>query len=115
MAGGMKLFSPEHGDAFAAQLEAAELPMQNLSRTIVPLVEIALGSLLLRGLFARVAALGSIVIMCVATYVHLKADDPSLYPSQPVEPYIPLVAIALSLYVLWRGAGAWSADLKKSR
>ena len=54
-------------------------------------------------------------VMLVATYVHLAVDDPSLFPLQPSEPIIPLVVIAMSVYVLLRGAGAWSLDLKATR
>jgi len=50
--------------------------------------------------------------MVVATYVHVVVDDPSLFPLQPSAPVIPLVIIAMCAYLLWRGAGAWSLDLR---
>jgi hypothetical protein len=53
--------------------------------------------------------------MVVATYVHLVVDDPSLFPLQPREPFIPLIVIVCCAYLLWRGAGAWSLDLKDTR
>ena len=67
-------------------------------------------SLLALGWFARPAAAMVILLMLVATYVHLVVDDPSLFPLQPTEPIIPLAVIALSTLILWRGAGAWSLD-----
>ena len=64
------------------------------------------------GFFTRVATLLVINIMVVATYVHVVADDPSLFPLQPSEPVIPIAVMALSAYVLWKGAGSWSLDLR---
>ena len=51
-------------------------------------------------------------IMVVATYVHVVVDDASLFPLQPSDPLIPLTVIVLSLYLLCKGAGSWSLDLK---
>ena len=53
-------------------------------------------------------------IMIVATYVHVVVDDPSLFPLQPTEPIIPIGVVVLTAYLLWRGAGAWSSDLRTS-
>jgi hypothetical protein len=58
------------------------------------------------------ASLVVIGIMLVATYVHLVVDDPSLFPLQPSEPIIPIIVIAMASYVLWKGGGSWSRDLK---
>ena len=113
MTGVMKLVVPALADAFAGQLLAAELPFYTLSRWSVPFVEIAVGALLLVGTYARVAGIVVVGLMSVATYVHLVVDDPSLFPLQPSEPIIPIVVVVLSGYVLWRGAGAWSSDLRQ--
>lgn len=51
-------------------------------------------------------------IMVVATHVHLVVDDPTLSPLQPSEPVIPLIVLLMSAYIVWRGAGTWSADLR---
>ena len=72
----------------------------------------AIGAVLALGIFVRPAVVVVMGIMVVATYVHLVVDDPALFPLQPSEPIIPLIVIVLSLYVLWRGAGAWSLDLR---
>ena len=114
MTGAMKLLVPALAEAWSGQLIAAELPFYTLSRWTVPFVEMAVGTLLLVGAYARVAGVVVTGIMLVATYVHLKVDDPALFPLQPSEPIIPLVVVALTAYLLWRGAGAWSKDLKAS-
>ena len=110
MTGAMKLFVPTLAEAWSSQLLAANLPLYSLTRWTVPFVEILLGVALLVGTFARVAVVVVMGIMVVATYVHLAVDDPSLFPLQPSKPIIPVVVIALSAYILWRGAGAWSSD-----
>jgi hypothetical protein len=53
-------------------------------------------------------------MMAVATYVHVVVNDPALFPLQPSAPVIPVTVIVLTAYVVWRGAGAWSLDLKTS-
>jgi uncharacterized membrane protein YphA (DoxX/SURF4 family) len=78
-------------------------------------VELALGIVLAVGIFVRPAALAVIGIMVVATYVHVVVDDPSLFPLQPSEPIIPAVVILASLYLILRGGGSWSRDLKATR
>ena len=112
MTGAMKLLVPMLAAAWSGQLLAANIPLYTLSRWTVPLIELGVGLVLVLGLFARPAAVVVIGIMTVATYVHLVVDDPSLFPLQPSEPIIPLVVMLVSAYLLWRGAGAWSLDLK---
>ena len=112
MTGAMKLLVPELSQAWHGQLVAAQLPFIELTRWSVPFIEIFLGAILLIGLHARLAVLVVMGIMVVATYVHIVVDDPTLFPLQPSAPIIPAAVILMSLYVLWKGAGAWSADLK---
>ena len=112
MTGAMKLLVPMLWDAWSGQLQAAQIPMYEVSRWMVPFIEIALGAVLALGTFVRPAAIMVTVIMAVATYVHLIVDDPALFPLQPSEPIIPIAIIMLSAYLLWRGGGAWSKDLK---
>ena len=114
MTGTMKLVVPVLAEAWSGQLIAAELPFYEINRWVVPFLEIALGALLLVGAYARPAAAMVIGMMVVATYVHIKVDDPTLFPLQPSEPIIPIVVIVLAAYVLWRGAGAWSLDQRAS-
>ncbi len=115
MTGAMKLLVPSLAEAWSGQLLAANIPLYTLSRWSVPFVEMALGAVLASGAFARPAAVVMMGIMAVATYVHVVVDDPSLFPLQPTEPIIPLIVIAMGAYVLWRGAGAWSVDLRATR
>ena len=110
----MKLAVPKLADAFAGQLTQASIPLHSLNVWIVPITEVAVGVLLLLGIFSRLASAVVIPMMLVATYVHLVVDDPDLFPLQPEAPIIPLAAIAFSAYVLWRGGGAWSMDLQSS-
>jgi uncharacterized membrane protein YphA (DoxX/SURF4 family) len=115
MTGAMKLIIPTLAKAWSGQLMAANIPLYTISQWTVPFLEMALGAVLMVGLFVRPAALVVIGIMVVATCVHLVVDDPSLFPLQPSEPIIPLIVIVICVYVLWRGAGAWSMDLRATR
>ncbi|MCZ6918546.1 MAG: DoxX family protein [Gemmatimonadetes bacterium] len=114
MTGVMKLTVPSLADAWSGQLLAAELPFYTLTRWAVPFVEMAVGAVLAVGVFARLASLVVVGIMVPATYVHLVVHDPSLFPLQPSAPIIPIVVILMAALVVWRGAGARSADLKHS-
>ena len=115
MTGAMKLLVPVLWDAWSGQLLAANLPFYTITRWSVPFLEIMLGLLLAVGLFVRPVVGVVMGIMVAATYVHLVVDDPSLFPLQPSEPIIPLTVIAMCLYLLWRGGGAWSRDLSATR
>ena len=112
MTGVMKLVVPMLGEAWSGQLLAANMPFYSLTRWTMPFVEIGVGVALTVGLYARLASVLVMGIMVVATYVHLVIDDPTLFPLQPSEPVIPLIVLLMSAYVVWRGAGAWSADLR---
>ena len=114
MTGVMKLAVPSLGAAFAGQLAAGNIPLQELNRWAVPFIEIGVGGVLLIGFHTRIATLLVFAIMIVGTYVHLVADDPALFPLQPEEPIIPIVVMILSVYVLLRGGGSGSSDLKAS-
>ncbi len=114
MTGVMKLAVPSLAAAWSGQLLAAELPFYALTRWTVPFVEMAVGVVLAVGVLARLASLVVVGIMVPATYVHLVVHDPSLFPLQPNAPIIPIVVVLMAALVLWRGAGAWSADLKHS-
>ena len=112
MTGAMKLFVPMLADAWSGQLLAANLPLYSITRWTVPFLEMLLGVVLATGGFVRPAVVVVMGIMVVAAYVHVVVDDPSLFPLQPSEPIIPLIVIVLSHYLLWKGAGSWSLDLK---
>lgn len=112
MTGVMKLAVPMLGEAFFGQLVASGIPMVWLMKWVVPIVEIAAGLALLVGAFTRVVALVIIGIMSVAAYVHLVVDDPSMFPLQPNEPVVPLTVMAMAGYLIWRGGGSGSVDLR---
>jgi uncharacterized membrane protein YphA (DoxX/SURF4 family) len=114
MAGMLKVVVPSLGQAFSGQLEAPGIPLHGLVLYTFPIVEMVLGILLLVGLHTRLSAALAAVSMVVATYVHIVIDDPSLFPLQPVEPIGPLVLLAILIYTLIQGAGAWSMDLQES-
>jgi len=114
MAGILKITVPSLGAAFSGQLLAASIPFPELVKFSFPIIEAAIGILLLVGLHARLSALVATISMVIATYVHIVVEDPSLFPLQPVEPIGPLVLIAILLYTVFRGAGAWSIDLRES-
>lgn len=114
MAGIMKLVVPMLAEAFSGQLAAANIPLLQFNELAIPFIEIGVGAALLRGYYTRIAALLVMDIMVVAIFVHLAADDPSLFPLQPSAPIIPIVVLLLSLYILTRGGGTGSLDLKES-
>ncbi len=114
MAGILKVVVPSLGLAFSGQLMAAGIPLRGIVLFTFPIVEMVLGVFLVFGFHARLSAAAAAVSMLVATYVHLAIEDPSLFPLQPVEPIGPLVLLVIALYVLWRGGGAWSIDLKEA-
>jgi uncharacterized membrane protein YphA (DoxX/SURF4 family) len=110
--GVMKFAVPDLRAAFSGQLAAAGIPFHSLNMWVVPAAEIGVGILFILGLLSRLASLSAIVMMVVATYVHVSVDDPTLFPLQPEEPIIPIIAIVFSLYLLWIGSGSWSLDLR---
>jgi putative oxidoreductase len=112
MTGVMKLVVPSLGAAFAGQLAGANIPLQELNLWVVPFVEVGVGAVLLIGYYTRIATLLAYNIMFVATYVHVVVDDPLVFPLQPEEPIIPAVVMILAAYLLLRGGGAGSWDLK---
>jgi uncharacterized membrane protein YphA (DoxX/SURF4 family) len=110
--GVMKFAVPDLRAAFSGQLAAAGIPFHSLNMWVVPAAEMGVGVLFILGFLSRLASLSAIVMMVVATYVHLVVDDPTLFPLQPKEPIIPSIAIALCFYLLWIGSGSWSLDLR---
>jgi uncharacterized membrane protein YphA (DoxX/SURF4 family) len=110
--GVMKFAVPDLRSAFSGQLAAAGIPFHSLNMWVVPAAEIGIGGLFILGFLSRLASLFAIVMMVVATYVHVVVHDPTLFPLQPEEPIIPIIVIALCLYVLWIGSGSRSLDLR---
>ena len=112
MTGAMKLVVPMLAAAWAGQLAAANIPLPELNRWVVPFIEMGVGVALLVGFYTRIATLLVLNIMAVATYVHLVVHDSALFPLQPADPIIPAVVMILSVYVLVKGGGSGSLDLR---
>ena len=108
----MKYTVPMLWEAWSGQLLAGSIPLYEFNRHVIPAIEIMIGLLLIIGLYSRPASVITIGMMIVATYVHLVADDPALFPLQPHQPVIPVMAIAMGVYVLLKGGGSWSRDLR---
>ena len=110
--GFMKLFIPAFTEAWLGQLTQAGIPFLTLNFFFVPLVEIVLGFLLVKGFFVRFFIFIIFPIMFVAIYVHFVVDDPALFPLQPKTPIIPFLVLIIAGLLLRGGGGSWSADLK---
>jgi uncharacterized membrane protein YphA (DoxX/SURF4 family) len=91
----------------------AEIPYYTLNYWFVPVFEIFLGIILFLGYYSRIGALMVLPVMFVAIYVHLTVSNPGAFPSQPQEPYMPIIVILMALIVLKKGAGNWSLDLSQ--
>ena len=111
----MKYTIPMLWEAWSGQLSHANIPFYSLNLYMVPIIEMNIGVLLLIGFYSRISAFIVLPLMAVATYVHIIVGDPTLFPLQPDEPIIPIVAILMAGYVIWRGGGSWSKDLKFSK
>ncbi len=112
MTGVMKLFIPMFTEAWMGQLVYAGIPFITFNFWFVPIMETALGILLLRGTFSRIASLPIIPIMLAALYVHFAVDDPTLFPLQPKLPIVPVIVMIMAVVILKSGGGSWSEDLK---
>jgi uncharacterized membrane protein YphA (DoxX/SURF4 family) len=113
--GVMKLTVPSLRAAFSGQLTAAGIPFHSLNMWLVPAAEIGLGALFIMSFLPQIASLSAIVLMAVATYVHVVVNDPTLFPLQPDQPIIPLVVIVLSISLMWVRNGSWSFYSSRKR
>ena len=108
MTGIMKITVPMLRAAWSGQLRLARLPFYKLTFWLLPVVELAVGTLLILGVATRPATAVVLLMMLGAIYVHIVVDDPSVFPLQPNAPIIPIVVTGLTIYVLVAGTGAWS-------
>ncbi len=112
MTGAMKLTLADYGAAWSIQLIEAEIPLYTFNYWFVPIFEVILGIVLILGYYSRIGALMVLPIMLVAIYVHLTVSNPGAFPSQPQEPYMPIAVIILAFFVMKKGGGNWSMDMK---
>ena len=112
MTGVMKLFIPSFTEAWLEQLIQGGIPLVTLNFFLVPIVEMLIGLLLLKGLYTRFFTLLVFPIMLVAIYAHFVVEDASLFPIQPKFPIVPIVVIIMAIILLKKGAGSWSDDLR---
>jgi len=100
---------------FVAILEAAGLPFVSLSAVAAPAAEILAGVLLLLGLHARLGGVIASSTMMAALFAHAVVAPNALPLGVAMPPVaLPLAVLAASLYVTWRGAGAWSLDGRRA-
>ncbi len=88
-------------------LRGAGIPLPELNAIVGPVMQVLAGALLITGYFARIGAALTIPAMSMAIYTHLVHD----WADEPPLP-LPIILILLSLFILWKGAGSWSFDLK---
>jgi len=112
MTGVMKFFFPVFTEAWLGQLIQAGIPLVTFNFFLVPIIEILLGLILLKGLFTRFFTLIVFPIMLVAIYAHFAVEDASLFPIQPKFPIVPIIVIIMATILLRKGAGSWSDDLR---
>ena len=92
-------FVPDVKVSFMSQLDAAGIPLRNLTSFVLPTLEGIVGVMLLWGVMMRLASLMSIVLMALLTYLHLVVDEPTLFGEQLGWPLIPIVALVLSAFL----------------
>jgi uncharacterized membrane protein YphA (DoxX/SURF4 family) len=112
MTGVMKFFIPMFTEAWLNQLIQAGIPLVTLNFFFVPIVEVILGLLLLKGFYTRFFTSIVFPIMLVAIYVHFAVEDANLFPIQPKFPIVPIIVIIMAIILLRYGAGLWSDDLR---
>lgn len=89
-------------------LERAAIPLPAVNYFIAPIIMVIAGVSLGTGYFARIGAALGAAAMLVATYSKLVIE---VWPgSIPMPIALPIVVLAACLVVLWKGAGALSAD-----
>ena len=108
-----KLLVPFMVAAFNEQLKATGVPVDFRSTLslMFPILEIIIGYFLLIGKHTRFWSVIAMGVSCFGIYVHLRIDDPALFPFQLSAPVIPITLMALSAVLFVMGAGMWSKDL----
>jgi len=100
MTGAMKIMLPDFGEAFLIQLTEANIPFSEINFWIVPIIELAIGTMLLFNYKTSIALLLIVPIMLVALYVHIVVSNPAAFPAQPKFPIMPIFVIIMDIYLL---------------
>lgn len=93
-------------------VEAAGFPLAAIVSPVAVATEIVAGLSLLLGLWVRLGAVLAVPTMLGAVYAHLVID---VWPNGPAnEPplVLPIAVMVAAAYLVWRGAGRWSLDLR---
>lgn len=121
----MGAINPDMGMPMKPLLEAAGFPAPGLMAVVAPLAQLVAGLMLLSGAFARIGGLIAIGTMAGAIMTHVKIPNDQWpipttdavegpWPEPTFMMGIAAVVIGGAIYVLWKGAGAMSIDLRSS-
>lgn len=95
-------------------VEAAGFPLPTVLAPLGVAAEIAAGAMLLLGYWVRIGGLVAIPTMLGAIYAHLVIDVwPNGAENEPPLA-LPIAVLACAAYVVWRGAGRWSIDQRRT-
>ena len=99
---------------WSAMVTQLGVPLHAVVVEVAPLLEILVGALLLLGALTRLASLGALALMAGAAWIHLTVDSSKLPTGLPPT-WLPVLTATLAAFIAWRGAGAWSVDMARSR
>ncbi len=115
-----KLVHPPTRAATLEVLQRGDIPSPGTVLVAVAIGEALAGTLLVPGLLARPAAVLGVISILFTLYLRVQADDAgrvttdlAAMPGQPT--LVLFLAFAAALYVIARGAGAWSSDNNATR
>ena len=116
--GGLHLLQPTD---FLALLHATGILPEEVMLVVIPLMEMVAGILMLVGVWARVGALLTVLVMIPALHASLvlaRGGDPganaAVMPQAPPL-WVPVMVLMCAFIVLVMGAGAFSADFRRTR
>jgi putative oxidoreductase len=96
-------------------VEAAGFPLAAVVSPVAVAIQIVAGVSLLLGLWARIGAALVVPVMLGAIYAHLVIDVwPNGAENEPPLA-LPILVLLSAGYVIWRGAGRWSLDERRTR
>jgi len=108
-------------------VEAAGLPMPELTAIVAPIAQIIAGLILLSGAYARIGALLAIPVMLGGLVTNFKIPNDQWPTPSELDPNIielgtepamltpiAVVVILFSIYIVIKGAGPWSIDARSA-